>query len=140
MEAVADAIAYEPGATHAHTTAAEALKGGQGVCQDHAHVLCSAARVAGMPARYVSGYLFADADGKPHEAAHAWSELYLPGLGWVGFDVANRWCPDDRYVRLGSGLDARAAAPIRGTSRAGASEKLEVSVAVHQVATGASQQ
>lgn len=140
MNAVADAVAYEPGLTHAATTAAEALTLGKGVCQDHAHVLCSAARVAGIPARYVSGYLFATADGTPHEASHAWAELHVPGLGWVGFDAANRWCPDDRYVRLGSGLDARAAAPIRGISRMGGVESLSVEVAVQQVATGSAQQ
>ena len=140
MNAVADAIAYEPGATVAATTAAEALKGGKGVCQDHAQVMCAAARVAGVPARYVSGYLFADPEAGANEAAHAWAELFVPGLGWIGFDAANRWCPDESYIRLGSGLDARAAAPIRGTSRLGASESMEVTVAVHQVETGSSQQ
>ena len=63
--AVADAIAYRPGATHAHTTAAEALALGEGVCQDHAHAMIACARFQGLPARYVSGYLFATADGTP---------------------------------------------------------------------------
>jgi transglutaminase-like putative cysteine protease len=71
--AVADAIAYRPGATHAHTTAAEALELGVGVCQDHAHALIACAHIHDLPARYVSGYLFATADGEPHEAAHAWA-------------------------------------------------------------------
>ena len=87
--AVAGAIAYRPGVTHAHTTAAEALALGEGVCQDHAHALIACGRVVGIPGRYVSGYLFATADGVPHEAAHAWAELHVPGLGWVGFDAAN---------------------------------------------------
>ena len=87
--------------------AADALADGKGVCQDHAHVLISAARHLGIPARYVSGYLFADQDGKSHEASHAWAELHLPELGWVGFDPANRCCPTDYYIRLGSGLDAQ---------------------------------
>ena len=132
--AVADAIAYRPGVTHAHTTAAEALALGEGVCQDHAHALIAVARVRGIAGRYVSGYLFADADGQAHEAAHAWAELYLPALGWVGFDPANRCCPDDRYIRLGSGLDAQDAAPIRGISRGGGGEEMDVTVAVLQTA------
>ena len=132
-QAVSDAIAYRPGSTHAKTTAAEALAQGEGVCQDHAQVLCAIARAAGHPARYVSGYLFATADGVPHEAAHAWAELHLPGLGWVGFDPANRCCPDDRYIRLGSGLDAQDAAPIRGTARSAGKESLTVQVAVQSV-------
>lgn len=127
---VADHIAYRPGTTDAHTTAAEALAQGQGVCQDHAHALIAMARCVGMPARYVSGYLHASADGSLHEAAHAWAEVWADGLGWVGFDAANRCCPDDRYIRLGSGMDAQDAAPIRGISRGRATEGMDVTVAV----------
>ena len=128
--AVSEAITYRPGSTHAKTTAAEALVQGEGVCQDHAHVLCTIARARGLPARYVSGYLLADAEGQPHEAAHAWVELHVQGLGWIGFDPANECCPDDRYVRLGSGLDAQEAAPIRGSARTMGEETLDVTVAV----------
>ena len=112
--AVSAAIAYRPGETEAHTTAAEALAGGAGVCQDHAHALIAVAHVAGIPARYVTGYLQSDGAGASHEASHAWAELHVPTLGWVGFDPANACCPDERYIRLGSGGDAQEAAPIRG--------------------------
>lgn len=128
--AVGAAIVWRPGATEAHTTAAEALGLGEGVCQDHAHALIAVARHRGMPARYVSGYLFADADGKAHEAAHAWAEVWLPGLGWVGFDPANACCPDERYIRLASGFDAQDAAPIRGIARGPGAETMAVRVAV----------
>ncbi len=128
--AVADAIAYRPGVTDAHTTAAEALAQGEGVCQDHAHALIAMARCCGMPGRYVSGYLHSGADGAAHEAAHAWAEVWMPTLGWVGFDPANRCCPDDRYIRLGSGMDAQDAAPIRGISRGGGQEIMSVTVAI----------
>jgi transglutaminase-like putative cysteine protease len=131
---VADAIAYLPGVTDAHTSAAEALALGVGVCQDHAHAMIAVARERGIAGRYVSGYLFSDADGQAHEAAHAWAELFLPGLGWVGFDPANRTCPDDRYIRLGSGLDAQDAAPIRGVARGGGKEAMDVTVAILQAA------
>lgn len=128
--AVSDAIRYRPGATSAHTTAAEALALGEGVCQDHAHAMIAVARSLGIPARYVSGYLHANSDGEAHEAAHAWAEVMVDGLGWVGFDPANRCCPDDRYIRLGSGLDAQDAAPIRGTARGAGKESLDVTVAI----------
>ena len=127
---IANAIRYRPGATHAQTTAAEALALGEGVCQDHAHALIAVARHLDMPARYVSGYLHANNDGEAHEAAHAWAEIYVPGLGWVGFDPANRCCPDERYIRLGSGLDAQDASPIRGTARGPGKESLDVTVAI----------
>ncbi|MFM7335886.1 MAG: transglutaminase domain-containing protein [Tabrizicola sp.] len=132
--AVSDAIAYRPGVTHAHTIAAEALALGEGVCQDHSHALIALARQRGVPARYVSGYLFATEDGTPHEAAHAWAELHIAGLGWVGFDAANRCCPDARYIRLASGFDAQDAAPIRGIARGVAVEDMDVTVAVLQSA------
>lgn len=130
---VSDAIAYVPGRTEFHTTAAEALAQGQGVCQDHAHALIAVARLRDLPARYVSGYLHSTAEGEPHEAAHAWAEIHVQGLGWVGFDPANRCCPDERYVRLGSGLDALDAAPIRGIAAGQGIETMEVAVKVEEI-------
>lgn len=132
--AVADAIAYTPGQTEHTTTAAEALALGHGVCQDHTHALIAAALASGIPARYVVGYLFASEDEGQHEASHAWAELFVPDLGWVGFDAANRCCPDERYIRLASGSDAMDAAPIRGIARGAGDEALDVKVIVNQAA------
>ena len=134
---VSDAIVYTPGTTDARTTASEAMALGAGVCQDQAHALIAVARFLGIPARYVSGYLHMSGDVVSEEAAHAWTELHIAGLGWVGFDPANRCCPDARYIRLGSGLDAQDAAPIRGTARGQGAESLRVDVAV---TAGTSQQ
>lgn len=129
-EAVAKAIAYAPGSTEATTTASEAVERGSGVCQDHAHALIALAHGAGMPARYVTGYLMSGDDAAPEEASHAWAEIFVDGLGWIGFDPANESCPDDRYVRLGSGRDAADAAPIRGVTRGGGIEAMNISVVV----------
>lgn len=128
---VGDAVKYETGETEATTTAAEALKAGKGVCQDHAHVFISAMRSLNMPARYVSGYLLTPDEG-PHAAAHAWAECYVDGVGWVGFDAANGLCPTDSYVRIASGLDARDAAPIRGAVAGASTEEIDVAVTVQQ--------
>ncbi len=127
--AVRDAIDYRPDQTHSQTTAAQALSAGAGVCQDHAHVLIAAARVLGFPARYVSGYLCADIGNVP-AASHAWAEVHVPDLGWVGFDAANRLCPDERYLRVAVGRDYRDAAPVRGVRRGGGAETMEVRVTV----------
>lgn len=136
---IRDRIDYVPGITASTTTAAEALDHAKGVCQDHAHVFIAAARSAAVPARYVTGYLLLDS-GADAPAHHAWAEAWVEGLGWVGFDVANRICPTERYVRLAVGLDAASAAPIRGTRRSGPDEeRLEVAVRVAQAA-GAGQQ
>lgn len=131
--AVSEAIAYVPGKTDARTTAAEALARGEGVCQDHAHALCAAARAVGMPARYVSGYLYARDDGGAHDASHAWAEIWVEGIGWIGFDASNQCCPDANYIRLGSGLDAREAAPIKGVALGAGEEALDVTVALDAV-------
>jgi len=137
MRTVRDAMDYEVGATDQHTSAADALAAGKGVCQDHAHVFISAARVLGIPSRYVCGYFLAGTLA-PSEAHHAWAESWVDGLGWVGFDPANGMCPTERYVRLACGLDAGYASPIRGTQRGGENEDLDVKVEVEQ--QGAQQQ
>ncbi|ARO14782.1 putative transglutaminase protein [Ketogulonicigenium robustum] len=131
MAAVGETVAYKTGQTDARTTAEEALAIGQGVCQDHAHVFIAAARHMGHPARYVSGYLSTE-DGSATEAAHAWAEVYLPDLGWLGFDPANGICPDARYVRVATGLDYAEAAPVSGTRHGPAQEHLSVNVVVQQ--------
>lgn len=128
--AVHDAISYTPGQTEESTTAAEALALGHGVCQDHAHALIAAANVIGMPARYVTGYLHAG--GPASEASHAWAELHIDALGWVGFDASNAVCPDENYIRIGSGRDAVQAAPIRGVAQGKGSEALDVELSVTQ--------
>jgi transglutaminase-like putative cysteine protease len=131
MQGVHERVAYSVGATYMQTTAAQALELGRGVCQDHAHVFISAVRHIGLPARYVSGY-FVTGDDDPAEAHHAWGEVWIEGLGWLGFDPANQVCPTDRYIRLACGLDARSAAPITGNRRGGLDEVLDVFVEVQQ--------
>jgi transglutaminase-like putative cysteine protease len=130
MQVIGERVTYEIGATNAHTSASDALKDGRGVCQDHAHIFISAARLMGLPARYVSGYFVTGSE--PSEAQHAWAEIHIDGLGWLGFDPANQLCPTDRYIRLGGGLDAVSAAPITGSRRGGSDEVLDVFVEVQQ--------
>ena len=113
MESIHETVAYTPGTTNTETTAEEALEAKTGVCQDHAHIFISAARLIGMPARYVSGYLLMEGQSD-QVATHAWAEVHLPGLGWVGFDAANKLCPNDAYVRIASGLCYRDCAPVSG--------------------------
>ena len=129
MAAIHAHVAYEIGATHAYTTAADAFADGRGVCQDHAHIFIGAARAVGIPSRYVTGYLVT-ADGEPATAAHAWAEALVPELGWVGFDPANRTCPTDHYVRVAAGIDAAGVTPIRGSQRGGSAETMSVEVRV----------
>jgi transglutaminase-like putative cysteine protease len=130
MRLIHERIAYEIGATHAHTTAAEALAEGRGVCQDHAHIFLSAVRSLNIPARYVTGYLVIH-NGETASASHAWAEALVPDLGWVGFDAANGKCPTDDYVRVATGLDAQGVVPVRGSRKGGDSERMTVEVAVN---------
>ena len=110
--AVREAIAYEKGHTGVGTTAEQAAAIGKGVCQDHTHAFISAARLLGMPARYVSGFMqLAGEEGAAE--THAWAEVHLPGLGWTGFDVSNGVSPDGKYVRVATGRDYGEAAPVK---------------------------
>ncbi|MHC0053810.1 transglutaminase family protein [Actibacterium sp. D379-3] len=129
---VLEAVAYTTGHTNAQSSAEDALTAGHGVCQDHAHVFIAAARAMGVPARYVSGYLLMD-DRIDQDASHAWAEAHLDGIGWIGFDVSNGICPDERYIRVATGLDYQEAAPISGL-RIGdhGTETLSVAIQVQQ--------
>jgi transglutaminase-like putative cysteine protease len=66
----------------------------------------------------------------PATASHAWAEILVPNLGWVGFDAANGKCPTADYVRVASGLDAPGVVPVRGSRRGGEVESMTVSVTV----------
>ncbi len=125
------AIAYEPGWTHAATTAEDAVAAGRGVCQDHSHTFLAAARKLGVAGRYVSGYLVVD-DEPDQPAMHAWAEVWIDDLGWLGLDVSNGVSPDERYVRLAVGLDYREAAPVSGIRYGEGDEQLDVAVQIQQ--------
>jgi transglutaminase-like putative cysteine protease len=131
MAAIGAHMTYDPDSTHAQTTAAAAFAAKRGVCQDYAHIFISAARHLEIPARYVTGYLLLE-DGSGSSAHHAWAESSVDHIGWVGFDATNDLCPTDRYVRLGSALDAASAAPIRGVRRQVGQETLRVEVGVRE--------
>lgn len=124
-------VPYAIGETDAGTTADAAIEAGCGVCQDHAHIFIAAARALDIPARYVSGYVMLN-DRIEQEAAHAWAEAHVDGLGWVGFDVSNGISPDARYVRVATALDYADAAPVSGIRLGDAAEAMDVTIAVQQ--------
>lgn len=131
-ERIRDAVAWATGHTDPDSSAEHALETGRGVCQDHAHVFCAAARMMGTPARYVSGHLLME-DRTVQEAGHAWAEAHIPNLGWVGFDISNAISPDARYVRFACGPDYASCAPVRGLRFGdGSAESLAVDVEVAQ--------
>ena len=104
-----------------------------GVCQDFAHIGLSVLRTAGLPARYVCGYIEADSPGagrrlKGAVATHAWIEVLVPGMTWVALDPTNRQWVDERYVSVSYGLDYRDAAPLRGTFKGSGGQKMSVQV------------
>lgn len=127
MQGLHERIAYTPGATAVETSAAQAFAGGAGVCQDHAHAFLACARSLGIPARYVSGYLF-DSDSQ-HLASHAWAEAWLDN-GWYSFDVTNQLQRPERHLKLAVGLDYLDACPVRGMRRGGGFEQMHAKVLV----------
>jgi transglutaminase-like putative cysteine protease len=128
-EAVREAVAYDTEGMDVARTAEQAVEQERGVCQDHAHIFCTAARLLDRPARYVSGYLKMD-DRDEQTATHAWAEAHVDGLGWVGFDVSTGISPDTRYCRVATGLDYSDAAPISGIRQGPGLERMSVTLTV----------
>jgi transglutaminase-like putative cysteine protease len=111
---VHDALEFVSGCTTVTTSAEEALNLGTGVCQDYTHIFLAVCRLAGIPARYISGYLCTEAGPDEPQASHAWPEALLPSTGWVGLDVANDCVVDQRYARIAIGRDYSDVPPVRG--------------------------
>jgi len=148
------AVDVEPATTG--ITAAETFANQRGTCQGLTHVFITIARMLGVPARYVSGYLHrpdgvavqhggqaeagGDAQDSNHDrggnhgqdGGHAWAEAHVPDLGWVGFDPVNGLCVTDRYIRVAIGLDSLGAARVRGAFYGGGRETAAVSLQVSQ--------
>jgi transglutaminase-like putative cysteine protease len=106
------AITYEHGVTSVRTTAAEALAGGRGVCQDSAHVMLALCHLARLPARYVSGHLLGQG------GTHAWVEVIVPSAQKavaVAFDPCNGGRADSGYVTVATGRDYSDVAPTSGS-------------------------
>jgi transglutaminase-like putative cysteine protease len=127
MNALNEHITYTPGATEVETSAAQAFANGAGVCQDHTHAFIACARSLGVPARYVSGYLFTEKS--EHLASHAWAEAWLDGA-WYSFDVTNQLSRPERHLKLAVGLDYLDACPVRGMRRGGGFEQMHAKVVV----------
>jgi transglutaminase-like putative cysteine protease len=131
---IAGGFEYVPLSTQVDSPLDQALTGKQGVCQDFAHIMVGVARLAKIPARYVSGYLFHRAEDKDRssgEATHAWMEAYLPGYGWLGFDPTNNILAGERHIVICFGRDYKDVPPTRGVYRGLCASELSVAVQIH---------
>lgn len=134
--AVCGAVQYETGSTDVHESAVRAFSRGKGVCQDQAHVFIAACRAGGIPARYVSGYVYTGEKGDV--ASHAWVDAWLgKEQGWIAIDVSHKGFASGKHCRLAVGRDYLDACPVRGVRRGGGPEEMKVAVLV---ATSAQQQ
>jgi transglutaminase-like putative cysteine protease len=140
-QAIWESFEYEKGSTEFSTDLSVVWKQRRGVCQDFAHVMLSVLRTAGLPSRYVCGYIetappTSEAGAKRlvgSIATHAWVEVFIPGQTWVALDPTNnRWC-GEQHIAVSFGRDARDAAPIRGTFKGGGKQNLKVRVKVKRV-------
>ena len=134
-KAIYAAFGYEAGVTRADSPIDDVLKARKGVCQDFAHVMIAICRSWGVPARYVSGYLFTDrkaGDRSDPDATHAWVEVFLPSLRWVGFDPTNNIMACERHVACAVGRDYSDVPPSRGVFKGEADSELAVGVSVRR--------
>jgi transglutaminase-like putative cysteine protease len=137
-----DSFAYQPGVTHADSPIDLALGSGGGVCQDFAHIMIAICRDWGLPARYVSGYLFTDrqhGDRSDPDATHAWVEVFLPSQRWVGFDPTNNTMAGERHVAVAVGRDYADVPPSRGVYKGDAESQLAVDVSVSRTRSAVSE-
>lgn len=123
MGAVHGEIVFD-GALPDAGSCASAFASKKGNGRDIAHIYTACARAIGFPARVTSGYYLCETTQRG--LSHAWSEVLVPGLGWTGFDAAHDICPQESHVRLATGLDALAAAPVRGVGGEVAADVLDV--------------
>lgn len=136
MQEMHTRLKYEPGVTDVKTDAETALGLGRGVCQDFAHIMIAACRCNGIPARYVSGYLYSQrvADTPDGNAAsHAWVDVFVPGKGWISLDPTHNGPQNETYVRVAVGRDYADVPPTKGVFKGNAKEKLAVTVKVKAV-------
>lgn len=128
---------YVPGCTDLGTTAYQVMTTRMGVCQDFANLFITLARLLGLPARYVCGYVFTGNNGRQRagsDASHAWVQLYIPQVGWKGFDPTNGVLPQTDHVRVGYGRHYRDATPTSGTLFGEAKETMTIDVEVSDAA------
>ncbi|HXW82768.1 MAG TPA: transglutaminase family protein [Candidatus Binataceae bacterium] len=131
---VRDQFAYEPGTTDVNSDINTILSTGAGVCQDFAHLTLGLLRLAGVPARYVSGYLAPRSNpDRPRplgeQATHAWLEALLPEAGWIGFDPTHGGRTTDHHLRVSVGRDYADVTPLRGVYRSlGSKQTMRVSL------------
>ena len=126
-------FAYVPKSTKVDSPIDEALSNRNGVCQDFAHIMIALLRRLKVPTRYVSGYLFHEAESKDRSldgASHAWVEVLVPKLGWVAFDPTNNLLAADRHIRVAIGRDYADVPPTRGVYKGETTSELSVSVTV----------
>lgn len=131
LQRTRDVISYRKGVTTSASTVGEVLKLGAGVCQDFAHLGLSLLRHVGVPCRYVSGYLHRE--NEPELETHAWLEVFVPGVGWIGLDPTHGVMVSEDYVAVAVGRSYADVPPNRGVYRGAASEKIRVRVAMQQV-------
>lgn len=134
MDWVHGEFAYVPGSTKVGTHLEEAFKLRSGVCQDFTHVMLGLCRAVGVPARYVSGYLYNGPQDRllGAQSSHAWCEVYLPQAGWTGYDPTNNKLTDERYVKAAVGRDYDDVAPLKGSYRGTGHCLMEVEVVVER--------
>ena len=124
---------YVPRSTRVDSPIDEAILNARGVCQDFAHTMLALLRHVRIPARYVSGYLYRgreDHDRSTPDATHAWVDVLLPHLGWVGFDPTNNLITHHRHIRTAVGRDYADVPPTHGIFRGNAASELYVAVHV----------
>jgi transglutaminase-like putative cysteine protease len=107
-------IKYSKGSTSVSTSANDILLSPEGVCQDFTHLFIAMCRYNGIPARYVSGYVYPDNNILGALQMHAWAEVLVPDIGWIGLDPTNNMMVNDYFIKVSHGTDYNDCSPLKG--------------------------
>lgn len=128
---------YQTGSTDVDTPLDQVWERREGVCQDFAHVMLSVLRTAGIPCRYVCGYIETEpSEGGPligAVATHAWVEVLVPGMEWVALDPTNNKWQSEQHIVVAVGRDYLDATPVKGTFKGSSSQKMKVRVTMRRI-------
>tara|TARA_Y100001968_G_scaffold244080_1_gene228034 strand:- start:2088 stop:2936 length:849 start_codon:yes stop_codon:yes gene_type:complete len=114
IELIKERVKYTPRHLGPAWTSGRTLNERVGSCRDLAMLLMETCRCVGIPSRFVSGYQFMDKPPEKYEL-HAWTDIFIPGLGWRGFDPSGPGLINQNYIKLASSSEAELVAPVRGS-------------------------
>lgn len=134
-ELVYHSMTYDLNNASVEKRLSEVIESSTGVCQDYAHLMIAMLRANNIPARYVSGYLNQGTHYQGSGAIHAWVEVLIPEVGWIGFDPTNNLLEDHNYIKISHGVDLSECTSLKGVVKSTGGNSTDYNVQVKETQT-----